>query len=115
MSKVVSPLTQAPVLAQVATPAGPSYVPQALNYAGLVVQRRYRGVGTPYRTHAAPQAYRAESVWEEYYAAEPHLVPIVHAAAVAAAGLNYEQVAQEARWRGPQLLEHPTYGPLCLR
>ncbi|OUJ69885.1 hypothetical protein [Hymenobacter crusticola] len=113
-SSIVLP-AQGLVLAQVTTPTGVGYVPDALNEQGLLVQRRYRGVGAPVRTPDAPTPRGAAQLWEEHYYAEDTLTPILHPGAVRAAGLAYAPLAEYAQQFGLRLGQHPTYGPLCLR
>jgi hypothetical protein len=102
-------------LAQVTTPAGTGYVPYAQNHRGFVVQRRYRGVGVPHRTPASSSPNWCEPLLEDYALVVQSLTPVLHSAAVLAAGLDYNYLAEQAQLLGLDILTHPTYGDLCLR
>lgn len=103
-----------PKLAAVQTSYGTSYVPRARDFRGLVVQRRYRGLGTPTRWQSpSPQADELGGcIWQDYEWLVPYWQPVLNPQAIAATGLDYAQVAAWVQTHGTA---HPTYAPLCLR
>jgi hypothetical protein len=100
-------------MAQAITPQGAVwYVAQARSHHGFVVQRRYRGVGTPfYRKH---YPYPSD-LWAGYQYAEAYLEPFLNPSAVQAAGLCATTIRQWAAAHPDEIFTHPTYASLCLR
>ena len=104
-----------PLLAAVQSTHGTAYVPRARNYQGFLVQRRYRGIGTPRRWQDAVQSGKlGGQVWEEYARFVPYQRVFLNPAAVEAAGLNYAEVSTQVEACGEAVFTHPTYAPLCL-
>lgn len=106
-----------PRLALVQTPQGTTYIPRVREFRGFVVQRRYRGLGPPSRwQYPPPQADELGGpIWQDYEWLVPIWQPVLHPPAIAAAGLDYAQVAAWVQTHGAAALAHPTYAPLCLR
>lgn len=104
---------QALPIAEVHPPqGGPRYIAHARSHHGLVVQRRYRGVGAP--------RYSADSegsgrLWKDHNRFAPHLVPFLNPGAVQAAGLSAPAVMRWSAAHPGHIFAHPTYAALCLR
>jgi hypothetical protein len=105
-----------PRLAAVQTRQGTTYLARTREFRGFVVQRRYRGLGSPYRWRYSPDPGEwGGQIWQKYEWLVPTWQPVLHPPAIAAAGLDYAQVAAWVETHGAAALTHSTYAPLCLR
>ena len=100
-------------IAQVHAPQGSIwYVANARSHDGFLVQRRYRGVGTPYYSSSHASLL---DLWVTHEYVEAYLEPFLNLGAVQAAGLSVTAIREWAAAHPGEVFTHPIYASLCLR